>query len=57
MAKTKECTSPEGQKLHVGHSKASIYNDTLLEFDRKLLELCLCNGHILPRWKRATDII
>lgn len=54
--KQREDTSSGGD-MHFGHFKASIFNPTLADFDRMFLEICLKTGHVLPRWKRATDIM
>lgn len=52
----KEATLSGGQ-MHFGQFKASAHNDTLANFDRMILELCLKTGHVLPRWKKGTDIM
>lgn len=54
--KQKENTSSQGL-LHFGHFKASIYSDSLANFDRMFLEITLKTGHILPRWKKGTDVL
>lgn len=54
--KQKENTSSQGL-LHFGHFKASIYSDSLANFDRMFLEITLKTGHILPRWQKGTDVL
>lgn len=54
--KQKEDTSSQGL-MHFGHFKASIFHDSLADFDRMFLEISLRTGHILPRWLHGTDVL
>ncbi len=53
----REFTSTGTSGLHFGHFQASINDITLLELDRRLLEISFQTGHIMKRWKQGIDVM
>ena len=52
-----ECTESSPSGRHVGHYKAILYNKDLVSLVVAMLNIGLCSGIALERWKKALSIM
>lgn len=56
-SRCKEYTSSGVSGLHFGYFKASCLDDTLVDIDRRFIEIPLSTGYSLSRWKKGIDVM